>query len=62
MALAAPIRIGGNVWIGAGAIICPGVSIDDDTTICAGSVVTCDIPARSCVAAGNPYRVLRKMD
>jgi maltose O-acetyltransferase len=58
--LAAPIRIGDNVWIGGGAIICPGVSIGDDTTIGAGSVVTCDIPARV-VAAGNPCRVLRKI-
>lgn len=59
--LAAPIRIGGNVWIGGGAIVCAGVSIGDDTTIGAGSVVTSDIPARV-VAAGNPCRVLRTLD
>jgi maltose O-acetyltransferase len=58
--LAAPIRIGSNVWIGGGAIICGGVSIGDDTTIGAGSVVTGDIPARV-VAAGNPCRVLRRI-
>jgi maltose O-acetyltransferase len=58
--LAAPIRIGNNVWIGGGAIICPGVTIGDNTTIGAGSVVTKDIPA-NVVAVGNPCRVLRSV-
>lgn len=58
--LAAPIRIGNNVWIGGGAIICPGVTIGDHTTIGAGSVVTKDIPA-NVVAVGNPCRVLRSV-
>jgi maltose O-acetyltransferase len=56
--LAAPIRIGKNVWVGGGVIICPGVTIGDNTTIGAGSVVTKDIPA-NVVAVGNPCRVLR---
>lgn len=55
-----PIHIGSNVWIGGGAIICPGVSIGDDTVIGAGSVVTKDIPA-GVVAYGNPARVARKI-
>ena len=59
--LAAPIRIGNNVWIGGSAIICPGVTIGDNTTIGAGSVVTKDIPA-NVVAVGNPCRVLRSVD
>lgn len=54
----APVRIGRNVWIGGGSIVLPGVSIGDETTIGAGSVVTRDIPAR-CVAVGNPCRVIR---
>lgn len=58
--LAAPIRIGNNVWIGGGAIICPGVTIGDNTTIGAGSVVVKDIPA-SVVAAGNPCRIIRHL-
>jgi maltose O-acetyltransferase len=58
--LASPITIGNNVWIGGGAIICPGVTIGDNTTIGAGSVVTKDIPA-NVVAAGNPCRVLREL-
>jgi maltose O-acetyltransferase len=59
--LAAPIRIGNNVWLGGGAIICPGVTIGDNTTIGAGSVVTKDIPA-NVFAAGNPCRVIRQLE
>jgi maltose O-acetyltransferase len=58
--LAAPVKIGNNVWIGGGAIICPGVTIGDDTTIGAGSVVVKDLPARV-VAAGNPCRIIRHL-
>ena len=54
----APIRIGKNCWIGAGALLMPGVTIGDNTVIGAGSVVTRDIPA-NVVAVGNPCRVLR---
>jgi maltose O-acetyltransferase len=59
--LAAPITIGNNVWIGGGAIICPGVTIADNVTIGAGSVVTKDIPA-NVVAVGNPCKVLRTLE
>ncbi len=58
--LAAPISIGNNVWIGGGAIICPGVTIGDNTTIGAGSVVVKDIPA-NVVAVGNPCRIIRNL-
>jgi maltose O-acetyltransferase len=51
-----PVHIGRNVWIGAGAIILPGVSIYDDVVIGAGSVVTRDVPAGA-TAFGNPARV-----
>jgi maltose O-acetyltransferase len=50
------IRIGRNVWIGAGAIILPGVSIHDDAVVGAGSLVTRDVPAGA-TAFGNPARV-----
>lgn len=53
-----PVHIGSRVWIGAGAVILPGVTIGDGTVIGAGSVVTKDIPA-GVVAVGNPCRVLR---
>ena len=56
----APVRIGKRCWIGAGALILPGVTIGDGTVIGAGSVVTRDIPA-GVVAVGNPCRVLREI-
>src|SRR5215210_3400529 len=55
-----PVRIGRNVWIGAGAIILPGVSVGDDALIGAGSVVTRDVPAGA-TAFGNPARVRSPM-
>lgn len=54
------VHIGRNVWIGAGAVIVPGVNIGDNSVIGAGSVVTKDIPA-NVVAYGNPCRVARKI-
>ena len=54
----ADVHIGANVWIGAGAVILPGVTIGENTVIGGGSVVTKDIPA-NVVAVGNPCRVLR---
>lgn len=54
------VRIGRNCWIGAGAVIVPGVTIGDNTVIGAGSIVTKDIPA-NVVAVGNPCRVLREI-
>ena len=55
-----PVRIGRNCWIGAGAMILPGVTIGDNTVIGAGSVVNRNIPA-NVVAVGNPCRVLRQI-
>lgn len=53
-----PIRIGNNVWIGANAVVLPGITIGDNSVIGAGSVVTRDVPP-DVVAVGNPCRVLR---
>ena len=53
------ITIGDDVWIGGGAIICPGVTIGSRTVIGAGSVVTRDVPS-GVFAAGNPCRVIRE--
>ena len=55
-----PVRIGRNCWIGAGAVILPGVTIGDNVVIGAGSVVTKAIPD-NVVAVGNPCRVLREV-
>ena len=54
------VRIGKNCWIGAGAVIVPGVTIGDNTVIGAGSIVTKDIPS-GVVAVGNPCRILRQI-
>lgn len=51
-----PVHIGRNVWIGAGALILPGVTIGDDAIIGAGSVVTRNVP-QGATAFGNPARV-----
>jgi maltose O-acetyltransferase len=55
-----PVTIGSDVWVGGGAIICPGVKIGSRTVIGAGSVVTRDIPD-GVFAAGNPCRVVREI-
>jgi maltose O-acetyltransferase len=57
---ARPIRIGSDVWVGGGAILCPGVTVGSRTVIGAGSVVTRDIPD-GVFAAGNPCRVIREI-
>jgi maltose O-acetyltransferase len=57
---AKPIEIGSDVWVGGGAIICPGVKIGSKAVIGAGSVVTRDIPD-GVFAAGNPCRVIREI-
>ncbi len=56
-----PIRIGDDAWIGGGSILLPGVSVGDRSIVGAGSVVTRDVPA-DCIAAGNPCRVIRRLD
>lgn len=55
------VHIGKRVWIGAGVIILPGVTIGDNSVIGAGAVVTKDIPA-NVVAVGNPCRILREIN
>ena len=56
-----PITLGKRVWLGANVIVCPGVTIGDNSVIGAGSVVTKDIPA-NVVAAGNPCKIIRPID
>ena len=51
-----PVRVGRNVWIGAGALILPGVVVGDDAIVGAGAVVTRDVPAGA-TAVGNPARL-----
>lgn len=57
--IAKPIRIGRDCWIGGGTIILPGVTIEDNVIVGAGSVVTTDVPSNSTVI-GNPARTMRR--
>lgn len=55
------VHICQNVWIGAGSVVLPGVTIGENSVIGAGSIVTKDIPA-NVVAVGNPCKVLREIN
>ena len=55
-----PVRIGNNVWLATGCVICPGVTIGDNSVIGANSVVTKDIPP-NVLAYGVPCRVIREI-
>jgi len=57
---AQPISIGFGAWLGGGVIVCPGVTVADETVVGAGAVVTRDLPPRV-LAAGNPARVIRDL-
>ena len=57
----APVRIGDGTWVGARAMILPGVTIGRRVVVAAGSVVTRDVPD-DCLVAGNPARVVRVLD
>ncbi len=58
---AKPISIGNDVWIGGGAIICPGVNIGNGVVIGAGAVVTKDVPD-NVFYAGNPAKWIKDID
>jgi maltose O-acetyltransferase len=59
-ALAKPVSIGDDCWIGGGAIICPGVTIGKGCVIAAGAVVTKDVADHTLVA-GNPAMTIKKL-
>lgn len=58
---AEPVTIGNNVWIGGGATILPGVTLGDNVVVGAGAVVTKSFPS-DCLIAGNPARIIRKIE
>ena len=60
MAVATPVTIGNDVWIGGNVTILPGVTIGDRAVIAAGAVVTKDIPANT-VAGGVPAKVIKEL-
>lgn len=53
-----PIEMGSDVWIGGGAIICPGVTLGDRVVVAAGAVVTKSFPS-DVVIGGNPAKIIR---
>ncbi|WP_339924970.1 sugar O-acetyltransferase [uncultured Cyclobacterium sp.] len=56
-----PVTIGDDVWVGGGAIICPGVTIGDRSIVAAGAVVTRDVPA-DVIVGGNPAKIIKNID
>ncbi|MEO1417213.1 MAG: sugar O-acetyltransferase [Bacteroidota bacterium] len=58
---AKPVTIGDDVWIGGGAIICPGVTIGNGVVVAAGAVVTKDVP-NNVVVGGNPAKIIKEID
>jgi acetyltransferase-like isoleucine patch superfamily enzyme len=57
-----PVQIGCNCWIGMNAVILPGVTLGNHTTVGAGSVVTRSFPDGNCIIAGVPARLVRKLE
>jgi len=56
-----PITIGDDVWVGGAVVVCPGVTIGNNSVVGAGSVVTKDVEPYT-VVAGNPARVIRRLE
>lgn len=56
-----PVKVGSNVWVGANAVICPGVTIGDGSIIAAGSVVTKNVPS-GVLFAGNPAVAIKNIE
>jgi maltose O-acetyltransferase len=56
-----PITIGSDVWVGGGAILCPGVGIGDRSIIAAGAVVTKDVPS-DVLVGGNPAKIIKRLE
>ncbi|MFD2044563.1 acyltransferase [Ornithinibacillus salinisoli] len=56
------IIIGKDCWIGMNSTILPGTVLGDGTIVGAGSVVTKSFPDGLCVIAGNPAKILRRLD
>ena len=58
--LPAPVRVCRDVWIGAGCVICPGVTIGEHSIVAAGAVVTKDVPP-DVIVGGVPARIIKRL-
>ncbi|KAA6333132.1 Galactoside O-acetyltransferase [termite gut metagenome] len=56
-----PIIIGNGVWIGAGAMVMPGVTVGENAIVAAGAVVTSNVPANT-IVGGVPAKVIKKIN
>ncbi|MDD2956706.1 MAG: sugar O-acetyltransferase [Oscillospiraceae bacterium] len=61
LAVAKPVIIGGDVWIGCNCTILPGVTIGNNVVVAAGAVVTKDVPD-NCVVAGVPAKIIKRLE
>lgn len=61
LAIAKPVTIGDNVWIGGNAVICPGARIGSNVVVAAGAVVTGEVPDHVLVG-GNPAKIIKELD
>ena len=55
------VYIGKNCWIGARAVICPGVKIEEGAVVAAGSVVVKSVP-KCAIVGGNPAKIIGYRD
>ena len=55
------VTIKKNAWICIGAILCPGVTIGENSVVAAGAVVTKDVPD-NCVVGGNPAKIIKRLE
>lgn len=55
-------KIGNYCWIGMNAVVLPGVELGDFTIVAAGAVVTKSFPEGYCVLAGNPAKVIKRLE
>ena len=60
LAISKPITVGDDVWIGGNCTIVGGVTIGSNVIVAGGAVVTKDVPD-SCVVAGVPARVVKRL-
>ncbi|MFC6290912.1 sugar O-acetyltransferase [Levilactobacillus angrenensis] len=60
MGIGKPVTLGDDVWVGGGAIICPGVSLGSNVIVAGGAVVTKSF-GDNVVVGGNPARVIKNL-